>query len=86
MSDVLSTYVQASKNPGFLSLQWALPSLSAQEILQMSMLSQGLSEGNLRSPRYSHIEAATGCAKEKGVVFEVFIQLNSVSSWALKRI
>lgn len=35
--------------------------------------------------RYSHIKAASGCAKEKGVVLEVFIQLNSVSSWALKR-
>ena len=75
MSDVLSTYVQASKNPGFLS------SLSAQEILQ---LSQGLSACNLRSPTYSHIKAASGYAKEKGVVFEVFIQLNSMSSWALK--
>ena len=84
MSDVLSTYVQASKNQGFLSLQWALPSLSAEEILQTSMLSQGLSACNLGSPRYSHIEAASGCAKKKGVVFEVFIQLKSVSSRALK--
>ena len=32
----------------------------------MSMVSQGLSACNFRSPRYSHIEAASGCAKEKG--------------------